>query len=65
MRNKVIISADSTCDLPNELVQKHNILIVPLHIVLGEDTYEDLVNITPDEIYAHFEKQVSCQRHQR
>lgn len=56
MRNKVIISADSTCDLPKELVQKHNILIVPLHIVLGEDTYEDLVNITPDEIYAHFEK---------
>ena len=24
--------------------------------MLGENTYEDLINITPDEIYAHFSK---------
>ncbi len=56
MNKKVIISADSTCDLPAELLKKHNILTTPLHIILGEATYEDLVNITPDDIYAHFEK---------
>lgn len=56
MSKKIIISADSTCDLPSELLKKYNIITTPLHIVLGEKTYEDLVNITPDEIYAHFEK---------
>ncbi|MEE0859032.1 MAG: DegV family protein [Acutalibacteraceae bacterium] len=56
MNKKVIISADSTCDLSAELLKKHNILTTPLHIILGEATYEDLVNITPDDIYAHFEK---------
>lgn len=56
MNKKIIISADSTSDLSPELIEKYGIVIVPLHIVLGEKTYEDLVNITPDEIYEHFEK---------
>lgn len=56
MSKKVIISADSTSDLPSELVEKYGIVIVPLHVVLDGNTYDDMVNITPDEIYAHFEK---------
>lgn len=47
----VKIIADSTCDLSDELVQKYNITIIPLHIVLGEKEYRDRVEITPDEIY--------------
>ena len=45
------IVADSTCDLSKELVEKYNIQIAPLHILLGEQEYLDGVNITPDEIY--------------
>lgn len=45
------IISDSTCDLSKELVEKYNIGILPLHIHLGEDEYEDGVTITPDEIY--------------
>lgn len=56
MSKKVIISADSTCDLPKEILDKYGIITTPLHVVLGENTYEDLINITPDEIYAHFSK---------
>ncbi len=56
MSKNVIISADSTCDLPKDILDKHGVIIVPLHVVLGEKTYDDSVNITPDEIYAHFEK---------
>lgn len=56
MSNKVIISADSTCDLPKEILEKYNIITTPLHVTLGEKTYDDLVNITPDEIYEYFEK---------
>ena len=33
--------ADSTCDLSKEIVEKYNIQIAPLHIVLGEKEYRD------------------------
>lgn len=47
----VKIISDSTCDLPKELVEKYNISILPLHVHLGEEEYQDGVNITPDGIY--------------
>lgn len=46
------IVSDSTCDLTKELIEKYDIQIAPLHIVLGENEYLDGVEITPDEIYA-------------
>ena len=46
------IVSDSTCDLSKELVERYDIQIAPLHIVLGEKEYLDSVEITPDEIYA-------------
>lgn len=45
------IISDSTCDLSKELIEKYNIAILPLHIHLGEEEYQDGVTITPDEIY--------------
>lgn len=45
------IISDSTCDLSKELIEKYDITILPLHIHLGEDEYQDGVTITPDEIY--------------
>ena len=47
----VKIIYDSTCDLSKELVEKYNISILPLHIVLGEAEYKDGEEIGPDEIY--------------
>lgn len=46
------IVSDSTCDLSKELIEKYDIQIVPLHILLGEKEYLDGVEISPDEIYA-------------
>lgn len=46
------IISDSTCDLSQELIAKYNIDILPLHIHLNEEEYQDGVTITPDEIYA-------------
>ena len=37
--------------MSKELVEKYDIQILPLHIHLGEDEYEDGVTITPDQIY--------------
>ncbi|MGN1179591.1 MAG: DegV family protein [Suilimivivens sp.] len=47
----VKIIADSTCDLSQELLDKYDISILPLHVLLGEQEYLDRVTITPDEIY--------------
>lgn len=47
----VKIIADSTCDLSKELLERYDISILPLHILLGEEEYLDGVNITPKEIY--------------
>ena len=47
----VRILSDSTCDLSKGLLEKYNIAIVPLHIILGEKDYKDGIDITVDEIY--------------
>ena len=48
----VKIISDSTCGLSPELIAKYDIDILPLHILLGEDEYEDGKNITPEQIYS-------------
>ncbi len=47
----VKIISDSTCDLSQELLEKYDVETIPLHILLGDEEYEDGKNITPDEIY--------------
>ena len=49
---KIKIVADSTCDLSKELIEKYDISIIPLCIVLDGKSYYDGAEITPDEIYA-------------
>ncbi len=49
---KIKITADSTCDLTPELIQKYNITITPLSVSCGGESFHDGVDITPDEIYA-------------
>ena len=56
MNQKVIISSDSTCDLSPELLERYQIRILPMGISLGDQTYRDGIDITPDDIYAHQEK---------
>lgn len=45
------IMADSTCDLSPELVRRHNIGIIPLHVVFDDRTYRDGVELTTPELY--------------
>ena len=52
MSKPVILCADSTCDLSEELVEKYKVHIMPLHITLDGQSYNDGVDIHPDDIYA-------------
>ena len=50
---KIIISADSTCDLGAELTQRYDIRIVPLYVTKGDKTFRDGVDVQPNDLYAH------------
>lgn len=47
----VRIIADSTSDLSKQLIDKYDITIIPLNIVLDSQSFMDGVEITPKEIY--------------
>ena len=45
------ILADSTCDLSQELIERYGITIVPLSIIMGDKSYYDGEDVTPDKIF--------------
>lgn len=47
----VKIISDSTSDLSQDLLDRYNITLVPLIVRLGDQQYEDRVNITSEEIF--------------
>ena len=53
---KIILSTDSTCDLSKEIINKYDIKVVPLIILLGTEEFIDGENIKPDDIYDYVEK---------
>lgn len=53
---RTIISTDSPADVPAEIRERYDILVIPLHIILDDDCFEDGVNIQPDDLYAFYKK---------
>lgn len=49
--SKIKIFSDSTCDLSEELIKKHDIGIVPLYVSFGDETLKDGVEITTETLY--------------
>ena len=53
---KIILSADSTCDLGEELKAKYKVNYFPYHILLGDKTYKDGVDITPSDVFNYYKE---------
>ncbi len=53
---KIKIISDSTGDLSPELIEKYDIAIVPLYVLMGDNMQKDGLEVTPEDIYAHVEK---------
>jgi DegV family protein with EDD domain len=49
--SKVAIIIDSTAYIPQELIEKYSIWVVPQVLIFGDKTYEDGVDIQPSEFY--------------
>jgi DegV family protein with EDD domain len=54
--SKVAIITDSTAYLPDEYVKKYNLTIAPQVLIWGGQTFEDGVDILPDEFYERLKK---------
>ena len=54
--SKVRIVTDSTADIPQELVNKYGIIVVPLKVTIGNQVYRDGVDISTAEIIKRLEK---------
>ena len=48
---RIAVVTDSTCDLPRDLAQEHNIHIVPQVLIMGTKTWRDGVDIDPPAFY--------------
>ncbi len=57
MSKQVIITADSTCDLSEELKARFHVTTNPLHVVLDGKSYNDGVDLVPDDIYRVYDEQ--------
>ena len=50
---KIKITSDSTCDLGDELIAQNDIGIFALQVILGEKSYRDGIDITPQDIFGY------------
>lgn len=53
---RIRISADSTCDLSPELLERYDVAITPLYVRLGDKDLKDTVEVTPPDIYRYVEE---------
>lgn len=47
----IALVTDSTCDLPQELIDYYQVHVVPLNLNFGDSHYLDKVTIQPDQFY--------------
>ena len=50
-RRPVTIVTDSSCDLPDGILDRHHIAMVPLQVMFGDQTFRDRVELRPEEFY--------------
>jgi DegV family protein with EDD domain len=55
MSKKVAIVTDSTGYLPSDLIAKHDLTVLPLEVIWGDETFKDGVDIQPSEFYTRLQ----------
>jgi DegV family protein with EDD domain len=52
----IALLTDSSCDLPQDLIDYYQIHMIPVHLFFGENQYLDKVTIKSDQFYSMFDK---------
>ena len=50
-RGRVAVVTDSACDLPDAVLESESVTVVPLRLILGDETFLDKVTITAAEFH--------------
>lgn len=50
-KHKIALVTDSIADLPKDLMDKHQIHMIPLNLLIGDSSYLDKITISPSYLY--------------
>ena len=53
---KFIITTESGSDLPKEMIDRYNIYVIPMHVTMGDQTYDD-GSFDVKEVFNYYEEQ--------
>lgn len=57
-KNKIALLVDSGTDVPQEIMERYQIYMIPLKIIYKNQTYTDKIDIFPEEVYARLSEEV-------
>lgn len=55
MENKIILLAETGSDIPKDVAEKWGIIIVPMHVSMGEETLDD-GTFPPEDVCAYYDR---------
>ena len=55
MRGKIIITAETGSDITKELAKEHGIVLIPMHVSMGDKTLDD-GTFPPEEVCAYYDR---------
>ena len=55
MRGKIIITAETGSDISKELAKEHGIVLIPMHVSMGDKTLDD-GSFPPEEVCAYYDR---------
>ena len=50
-KSKIALVTDSSCDLPQEIIDDYQIHVIPFNLSFGESIFLDKISITPQQFY--------------
>ncbi len=50
-KHKVVLITDSTCDIPQNLIERYKITVVPMFVVWSGEAFRDRIDILPEAFY--------------
>ena len=49
--SRIAFVTDTTCNMPDELIQSNNISIVPVYVIFGDQSFKDYIELKPVDFY--------------
>ncbi|MGB9765682.1 MAG: DAK2 domain-containing protein [Candidatus Saccharicenans sp.] len=56
-KSQVALVVDSSCDLPAEILEKNQVVVIPFPFNIGEHVFLDKLTITPEKLYDLMERE--------